>query len=65
MKERGVKKNPGHSLIEVQGEFHEFFAADKSHPQSEEVYKVLNEMYLFSKLEGYLPKQFNELLRIR
>lgn len=65
MKERGVKKNPGHSLIEVQGEFHEFFAADKSHPQSEEVYKVLNEMYLFSKLEGYLPKQFNELLCIR
>ncbi|PRQ26235.1 putative tetratricopeptide-like helical domain-containing protein [Rosa chinensis] len=64
MKERGVQKNPGHSLIEVQGQFHEFFAADKSHPQSEEVYRVLNEMYMFSKSELYLQKQFDELLCI-
>ncbi|KAH0992195.1 hypothetical protein GBA52_003678 [Prunus armeniaca] len=55
MKERGVRKNPGHSLIEVEGEFHEFLAADKSHPQLEEIYKVLNEIYFFIRLECYLP----------
>lgn len=35
MRERGVKKVPGHSLIELEGEFHEFLVADESHPQSE------------------------------
>ncbi|XP_050365108.1 pentatricopeptide repeat-containing protein At2g22410, mitochondrial-like [Argentina anserina] len=64
MKERGVQKNPGHSLIEVQGQLHEFFAADKSHPQIEEVYRVLNEMYMFFKSEFSLRKQFDELLCI-
>ncbi|KAL6214794.1 hypothetical protein ACLB2K_014226 [Fragaria x ananassa] len=58
MKERGVQKNPGHSLIEVQGQIHEFFAADKSHP---ELCRVLNEIYMFSKSEFSLRKQFDEL----
>ncbi|KAM1449443.1 hypothetical protein ACFX14_008267 [Malus domestica] len=63
MKERGVKKNPGRSLIEVEGEFHEFLAADKSHARSEEIYKVLNEIYSFSKL--VLPaKHFDEHISI-
>ncbi|KAL6217319.1 hypothetical protein ACLB2K_010536 [Fragaria x ananassa] len=64
MKERGVQKNPGHSLIEVQGQIHEFFAADKSHPRSEELCRVLNEIYMFSKSEFSLRKQFDELLCI-
>ncbi|KAK7272779.1 hypothetical protein RIF29_13818 [Crotalaria pallida] len=51
MREKGVKKIPGHSLIEIEGEFKEFLVADVSHPQSEEIYKVLDEMYLLSKLE--------------
>ncbi|KAJ9182152.1 hypothetical protein P3X46_006178 [Hevea brasiliensis] len=51
MRERGVKKIPGHSLIEVEGEFHEFLARDESHPQSEDIYRALDEMYLLSKLE--------------
>ena len=53
MREKGVKKVPGHSLIEVGGEFKEFLVADESHPQSEEIYKVLDEIYLLSKLEGH------------
>ena len=38
MREKGVSKTPGRSLIEIGGEFCEFLVADKSHPQSEEIY---------------------------
>ncbi|XP_071701499.1 pentatricopeptide repeat-containing protein At2g22410, mitochondrial-like [Rutidosis leptorrhynchoides] len=47
----GVKKTPGRSCIEVEGEFHEFLVADKSHPKWKNIYKVLGEIILLSKLE--------------
>lgn len=53
MREKGVKKNPGHSLIEIDGEFREFLVADESHPQSEEIYKVLDDIFLLSKLDDF------------
>ncbi|XP_057438848.1 pentatricopeptide repeat-containing protein At2g22410, mitochondrial-like [Lotus japonicus] len=53
MRDKGVKKIPGHSLVEVDGEFKEFLVADESHPQSEEIYKVLDEIFLSSELEDY------------
>ncbi|GAV79059.1 PPR domain-containing protein/PPR_2 domain-containing protein [Cephalotus follicularis] len=46
MRERRIKKMPGCSSIEVEGEFHEFSVADVSHPLSKEIYKVLNEVTL-------------------
>ena len=55
MKERGVKKNPGRSLIEIEGEFHEFLVGDESHPHSKEIYKVLNNIFLLPELEDYTP----------
>ncbi|KAK9290955.1 hypothetical protein L1049_009135 [Liquidambar formosana] len=58
MRERGIKKTPGRSLIEVEGEFHEFLVADESHPLSEEIYEVLNEMILLSKLEDNVTNNF-------
>lgn len=42
MKDRGVKKAPGSSVIEVDGNAHEFVVGDISHLQTEEIYKVLN-----------------------
>ncbi|KAK7336691.1 hypothetical protein VNO77_17237 [Canavalia gladiata] len=51
MRENGVKKIPGHSLIDIGGEVKEFLVADESHPQSEEIYTVLNEIFLLSKLD--------------
>ncbi|KAG5055232.1 hypothetical protein JHK85_007742 [Glycine max] len=51
MRDKGVKKTPGHSLIEIDGEFKEFLVADESHTQSEEIYKVLDAIFLLSKLE--------------
>ncbi len=55
MTEMGIKKTPDRSLIEVEGKFYEFLVADGSHPQSEEIYRVLNEIFLLSKLEDSVP----------
>lgn len=51
MREKGIKKNPGSSLIEVEGKFHEFLVRDERHPQSEAIYRVLAEIMLFLKLD--------------
>ncbi|KAF9603682.1 hypothetical protein IFM89_037445 [Coptis chinensis] len=56
MRGRGVKKTPGLSSIEVDGKSHEFLVEDKSHPQSEEIYKILNDILLLLQREGYVPK---------
>ncbi|MED6130461.1 hypothetical protein PIB30_000961 [Stylosanthes scabra] len=61
MRDKGVKKIAGHSLIEIEGEFKEFLVADESNPQSEDIYKVLDEIYLLSKSEDY----DYELLRLQ
>lgn len=54
MRDRGVKKTPGWSAIEVEGEFHEFFVEDGLHPESEAIYRVLGEILLFSKGDSVL-----------
>ncbi|XP_057953570.1 pentatricopeptide repeat-containing protein At2g22410, mitochondrial [Malania oleifera] len=41
MRERGVEKTPGCSLIEVDGIVYEFIVRDKSHPRSELIYECL------------------------
>ncbi|PIA39990.1 hypothetical protein AQUCO_02500012v1 [Aquilegia coerulea] len=53
MKENGVKKRSARSWIEVRGEVHEFFAMDKRHERTAEIYSKLEElMYAIKKL-GY------------
>ncbi|TKW18958.1 hypothetical protein SEVIR_5G466800v4 [Setaria viridis] len=49
MKERGVKKEPGLSWIELKSGVHSFVAGDKSHPESNAIYEKLSEM--LSKIE--------------
>ncbi|KAI3854539.1 hypothetical protein MKX03_016894 [Papaver bracteatum] len=44
MKDRGVEKTPGCSSIEVNGFIHEFVAGEKTHPQMQEIHKVLEKM---------------------
>lgn len=51
MRGNGVKKTPGRSSVEVEGEFHEFLVADKSHPKSQIIYQVLGEITSLSRLE--------------
>jgi hypothetical protein len=44
MKERGVKKEPGLSWIELRSGVHSFVAGDKSHSESNAIYAKLAEM---------------------
>lgn len=43
MKEKMIQKEPGCSLIEVDGEVHEFVAAERLHPGAQEIYSLLND----------------------
>jgi pentatricopeptide repeat protein len=56
MRERRVKKIPGRSIVEVEGQFHEFLAGDESHPQSEGIYNALDQLFAMSKLEDCFVK---------
>lgn len=42
MELRGVRKFPGYSYVEVSGALHRFIAHDKAHPESQEIYLMLN-----------------------
>lgn len=55
MKERGIKKTPGCSSIEVDGVMHELFAEDSAHPLSVEIYDKVDEMMMRIKEAGYVP----------
>ncbi|XP_039115467.1 pentatricopeptide repeat-containing protein At2g29760, chloroplastic-like [Dioscorea cayenensis subsp. rotundata] len=62
MKEQGVRKDPGCSSMEFRGKVHEFLVADRSHPQTEEIYNKLNEMGLLLRHAGYIPDKTQVLL---
>ena len=55
MRDRGVKKKPGCSWIEVNKRIHVFVAEDSSHPMTKEIYKYLEEMSKKMKRAGYVP----------
>ncbi|KAL3754816.1 hypothetical protein ACJRO7_001985 [Eucalyptus globulus] len=44
MKMRKIEKEPGASMIEVDGEVHEFVAGGRLHPRVEEIYSLLDEL---------------------
>ena len=46
MKEKGIEKNPGCSLIEVNGEVHEFVAGGTLHPEVHEIRSLLENLTL-------------------
>ncbi|PSS17830.1 Pentatricopeptide repeat-containing protein [Actinidia chinensis var. chinensis] len=64
MMDRGIKKTPGCSLIEMNGIVHEFVTGDHSHPQSEEIYSKLDEMIEDLKISRYLPNTLEVSLNI-
>ncbi|GMY26094.1 pentatricopeptide repeat-containing protein At1g59720, chloroplastic/mitochondrial isoform X1 [Fagus crenata] len=55
MIDKGVTKEPGCSSIEMNGTSHEFFAGDTSHPQSKEIYQVLDVIEERLKSVGHVP----------
>ncbi|AEE83758.1 Tetratricopeptide repeat (TPR)-like superfamily protein [Arabidopsis thaliana] len=55
MENAGVKKDPGYSQIELQGEVHRFMKDDTSHRLSEKIYKKVHEMTSFFMDIDYYP----------
>ncbi|CAI0551259.1 unnamed protein product [Linum tenue] len=51
MREKGVKKTPGRSLVDVEGKFHEFLAGDVSHLQFDRICKALKGIFLLSEMD--------------
>lgn len=64
MLDKGVKKFPGYSIVEVGNRVHEFVMGDRSHPQSEEIYAMLTEITKRLRLKGYVPQTGNVLVDI-
>ncbi|KAF8406998.1 hypothetical protein HHK36_006119 [Tetracentron sinense] len=55
MKEKGLRKNPGCSWIQTERKLHVFVAGDKSHPQTEVIYKTLAWLEKEMRFMGYPP----------
>ncbi|KAL6214343.1 hypothetical protein ACLB2K_013777 [Fragaria x ananassa] len=55
MKQTGVKKVPGYSVVEVDGELHAFLMEDKSHQCHEDIMLLLNKLYDDMRAMGYVP----------
>ncbi|TKY46703.1 Pentatricopeptide repeat-containing protein [Spatholobus suberectus] len=55
MRERGVKKKPGCSWIEIDKKVHVFMAEDTSHPMIKQIHVYMGEMLRKMKQAGYVP----------
>ncbi|KAK9103294.1 hypothetical protein Sjap_020548 [Stephania japonica] len=60
MKERGVKKIPGCSWIELEGTVHEFFVGDFTHPQHREINSVLISLCKHLSHKPFIVTQLHE-----
>ncbi|KAG5546262.1 hypothetical protein RHGRI_018437 [Rhododendron griersonianum] len=54
MNDRGVKKAPGFSRIELEGVVNEFIAGGRAHPQAQEIYAKLDEVLEHVRKVGYV-----------
>ncbi|KAJ4962114.1 hypothetical protein NE237_022024 [Protea cynaroides] len=64
MRERGIRKPPGCSSIEMDGVVHEFVVGDTTHSRKKEMYEMLDEMEERLMLAGYKPDTGQVLLHI-
>ncbi|KAJ3681367.1 hypothetical protein LUZ60_015856 [Juncus effusus] len=55
MREKGVKKEPAVSWIELRNEVHKFIVGDRSHVRSKEIYAKLEELGVEMEKLGYKP----------
>ncbi|KAK8953757.1 Pentatricopeptide repeat-containing protein [Platanthera guangdongensis] len=58
MKNRGVKKEPGRSWIEVKNEIHAFFVGDRLHPLADAIYEHLEELNKRAADIGYKQDKY-------
>ncbi|CAN6717250.1 unnamed protein product [Malus baccata var. baccata] len=59
MKERGVKKEPGRSWIEVKNSVHAFFVGDRLHPLADTIYEFLGDLNERAAEIGYVEDRSN------
>ncbi|KAL4183506.1 hypothetical protein AMTRI_Chr11g155480 [Amborella trichopoda] len=55
LRSKGLKKTPGCSLIEIDGEVHAFIVGNTDHPEIDEIYKMLKHLILEIQVVGYVP----------
>ncbi|KAM0827762.1 hypothetical protein ACQ4PT_067982 [Festuca glaucescens] len=56
MRSSGVKKSPGKSWVKLKGALKVFIVEDRSHPESEEIYTMLELVVMEMIKAGYVPK---------
>ncbi|XP_009599644.1 pentatricopeptide repeat-containing protein At3g26782, mitochondrial [Nicotiana tabacum] len=61
MKNRGLSKPPGFSLLELKGRVHVFLVGDREHPQHEKIYAYLEELSVKLQIAGYVPNMTSDL----
>ncbi|XWS30564.1 hypothetical protein CRYUN_Cryun24cG0129500 [Craigia yunnanensis] len=61
MKDCGLVKPPGFSLVELKGRVHVFLDGDKEHPQREKIYEYLEELNVKLQGVGYIPNMTSVL----
>lgn len=61
MKDRGVKKEPGRSWIEVKNAVHAFYAGDKLHPLTNQIYEYIGCLNSRTSEIGYVQDSFSLL----
>ncbi|XP_047315777.1 pentatricopeptide repeat-containing protein At5g48910 [Impatiens glandulifera] len=64
MKKMEVRKDPGCSWIEIDGEIHEFFVEDEANAMDKEIRLMLGEMSRELSLLGYTPDTTQVLLNV-
>ncbi|PON80007.1 DYW domain containing protein [Parasponia andersonii] len=64
LKEKGINKVPGTSLIEVNGTIHEFISSDDSHPENGHISRMLQEINCRLRDVGHEPDLANVLLDV-
>lgn len=64
LKEKGLNKEPGTSLIEVNGTIHEFTSSDESHPENSQISHMLEEINRRLRDAGHEPDLANVLLDV-
>ncbi|KAK6917117.1 DYW domain [Dillenia turbinata] len=64
MLKEGLRKTPGHGLVELGNCVYDFIMGDSSHSESKKIYEKLEEITSLLKLEGYVPHTTNVLADI-
>ncbi|VFQ58932.1 unnamed protein product [Cuscuta campestris] len=57
MEKKGIRKNPGCSLVDLRNEVHSFYSGSTTHPQSKQIYAYLETLMERIKAAGYTPNR--------